>query len=482
MGSWALNLVTLFASAGGGGSSSGGGGGGGGGGGSSSSGGGSGSGVGMIFFLCFFLASAIGGKLYKKYRTVGSLSDWVWSRSYLWIICVVIMIASPIILAIIGPGVLPALVEALLGATFGMFFGATGSYDKAASSFRSVAKNRLAMAASKDKHWDEAYLDKGVRNIYKAYQGDWSNFRLGKCKGYMTERYYNHVELMLSAFQEMHRRNNTIVNSINNVVITNMTDAEDNKQDKFTAGITASLTDQLYDTNSGKLLYEATFDSAERWHFCRSNDSWLLDGITPATATMTVHEQQVQQFATKNGAYYSLDWGRMLLPTRGQLFSHGSLTISDVNNHVIGRLHDTGHIYSDGIIYQIYTYSEQPANDGGKVYLIGQITVPKYYGNILVRRRKGLLQLGVKGLQELQTEWADFNKKYQLFAENAEQVTSFELLNPKMMELLEAQPFEINLEVIDNAIYYYAPLRNITADNYATMLTILQAAYRELKM
>ena len=170
------------------------------------------------------------------------------------------------------------------------------------------------------------------------------------------------------------------------------------------------------------------------------------------------------------------------MPQSGQLFSDGSMQVSDINNHVIGRLVDTGRAVSDGIIYQIYTYSERPANEGGKVYLVGQITVPKYYGDILIRRRKGLLQFGVRGLREMTTEWADFNKKFQVFATSPEQVTSFELLNPQMMQWLEAAPFEVNLEVIGNSIYFYSQLGNISAKNYATMLSILQAAHRELKM
>lgn len=373
-------------------------------------------------------------------------------------------------------------------------------WGKKISKRQAKLSDELNKLAASDKAWNQGQMTLRARNVYTAYQRDWSNLDTQACKEYMTPHYFAHVELMLEAFRNMHRRNNVIIggksfsikdkNKLSNspidqhlaVTVDSFNDAPGKDEDSFTASTIASVTDQLIDTDTNKMLYENEFASFEEWRFKRHGDQWLLDGITPSTATMTVREQQIQQFAANNSAYYSLDFGRLLLPTRGQLFRGSSFTRSDVNNHVIGRLQDSNHLAADGIIYQIYTYSATPANDGGKVYLIGQITVPKKYGDILIRKRKGLVQLGVSGMNEVQTEWSDFNKKYQVLADDVEQVTSFELLNPKMMELLEAQPFEINLEVIDNSIYFYAPLSKTSAENYTTMLTILQAAYRELKM
>ena len=51
-----------------------------------------------------------------------------------------------------------------------------------------------------------------------------------------------------------------------------------------------------------------------------------------------------------------------------------------------------------------------------------------------------------------------------------------------MMQTLVDAPFAINIEVIDNAIYFYAPLSRTSAKDYQAMLSVLQAAYRELKM
>ena len=79
-------------------------------------------------------------------------------------------------------------------------------------------------------------------------------------------------------------------------------------------------------------------------------------------------------------------------------------------------------------------------------------------------------------------EWGEFNDKFQVFATSPDQVAAFELLNPTMMQALVDAPFSINIEVIDNAIYFYAPLSETSAKDYQAMLSILQAAYRELQM
>ena len=115
------------------------------------------------------------------------------------------------------------------------------------------------------------------------------------------------------------------------------------------------------------------------------------------------------------------------------------------------------------------------------MYLVGQIFVPKYYGNILVTPTKPS-RYTRKRLQKIEMEWSKFNQKYQVYTDNPSQIAAFELLHPTMMQRLADAPFAISLEVIDNTIYFYAPLESTNADNYAAMLSILQDAYRELKL
>ena len=68
---------------------------------------------------------------------------------------------------------------------------------------------------------------------------------------YLTERYGNHVNLMLAAFRESGRVNNTIVHRVDLIEIIDATNSDDNAQDQFTAHIMADITDQLIDSTNG---------------------------------------------------------------------------------------------------------------------------------------------------------------------------------------------------------------------------------------
>ena len=342
---------------------------------------------------------------------------------------------------------------------------------------------RLANAAAADPVWNTEYLLNGVRNVFLAYQRDWSNLNIAATSAYLTERYGNHVNLMLAAFRESGRVNNTIVHRVDLIEIIDATNSDDNAQDQFTAHIMADITDQLIDSTNGRVMSSSRFKLSEDWLFRRDGNSWRLDGINPSTAAERTRAGSIQRFAESSGAYYSLDWGRMLLPSRGQIFGGSVYKTADVNNHVIGRMQSTGRIFADDVIYQIYTYSQKPYDNSRVVYLVGQMFVPKLYGNILLCRTdiKGSHRKPF-GLRQIDMEWGEFNNKFRVYATSAEQVTAFELLHPAMMQTLVDAPFAINIEVIDNAIYFYAPLSRTSAKDYQAMLSVLQAAYRELKM
>lgn len=194
---------------------------------------------------------------------------------------------------------------------------------------------------------------------------------------------------------------------------------------------------------------------------------------------MLTYNAELEKFAAANKFCYSADWGWLLLPERGQLFGSGKFGLSDINNHVIG-------VYNN-VLIQLYTY----ISFGGdaKSYLIAQTSLPKSYGDIVVRRRRTGMNFKIRGLNKLSTEWGDFNKKYDIFASNAEQATSFELLNPLFMEKLEAIPFEVNIEVVDNVVYLYADENahgiassQEDASRYGAMLEVLKAAFIEMRM
>ncbi len=352
-------------------------------------------------------------------------------------------------------------------------------------------KAALVNASNSDSSWDEAQLTTGAENVFLAFQRDWSNNNIAATKAYLTANYANHIELMILALKQIGRVNDVGNPKINNAQIMAVNDSASNDQDSFVIGIEATAKDRLIDQPTQKVLYTSNQSFTEFWRFNRDGSSWRLDGIQPATEASWTSSPTLESFAANNGFYYSLDWGRLLLPTRGQLFNGGSFATADINNHCIGWYQST----YDRILTQIYTYRVNP--DKIDTYIIAQATLPRSYGNIVVRRKKGKFRFKIKGLYEVSTEWQDFNKMYQAFATSTEQATSLELLNPKYMEQLAAVPFDINIEVVDNILYLYAPLEGIaarskasgatnhsqsTADKYQMMLWAMAAAFKEMKM
>jgi len=177
--------------------------------------------------------------------------------------------------------------------------------------------------------------------------------------------------------------------------------------------------------------------------------------------------------------HYSLDWGWLLLPQRGQLFRHASFKESDVNNHVIGQWR--------GRIVQLYTYV--PVHRAAENYLVAQLTLPKSYGGIIIKRNSGWLGRGIlspQGYRRVSMEWPDFNKRYTVYATDVDEVTSFELLNPKFMADLYDQRLPFNIEVADNVVYLYAATTGLTVSGsqarYAAGLDVLAAAFKELRL
>ena len=58
-----------------------------------------------------------------------------------------------------------------------------------------------------------------------------------------------------------------------------------------------------------------------------------------------------------------------------------------------------------------------------------------------------------KGSEKYDFEWQDFNKKYEVYATDYDRLASFELINPKFMEVMYAIDENLVLEVTDNIIF-----------------------------
>lgn len=360
---------------------------------------------------------------------------------------------------------------ALVGAGAGLY----GWFGKIKQS--PLVKAALQRAALNDSAWDEAKLVEFSRRTFMKYQADWSSFNIGSIAKYTTADYAIFSSLLLRTLKDIDRVDQMEDVEIISSEIVNLNDSDDDSQDRFTVAFVARANDKLVEATSGNVLFTDKSDFTEYWDFERSGNTWLLAGITQNTMDLSTLNQQLAQFANQNKYFFNPDMGWLLIPKRGQLFGGAKFGTSDLNNHIIG-------LYNDKIIIQLYSYVENP-NVNSKPYTIAQATLTgKQYGEIVVRRRGGfrLFGGGIKGLEKVETEWPDFNKKYEVYATSYEQATSFELLNPSYMERLEALGYEVNIEVVDNVIYLYAPEIDTSVEVYQSMLDVLYEAFREMRL
>lgn len=340
------------------------------------------------------------------------------------------------------------------------------------------SKEDVQKAATSDRAWNYDQLISRVQTVFMAYQTDWSNFNLAGIQKYTTKHYYYHNQLMLAALHLRGRQNLVKEPKVLQVDIIEVNDDLNNAHDYFIAYVSGQADDQLVDTATNEILFEDNNPFEEYWRFERIDQVWMLAKIYQATANEIKQVTALETFANQQGFCYSADWGWLLLPKRGQLFSRADFGTSDINNHVIGVYHD--------VLIEMYTYVQaKKDNNIADNYLIAQTSVPKSYGNIVVRHKKkfsllsfDLLGSKINGLTKLSTEWGDFNKKYDVFASDTEKATSFELLNPKFMEQLEALIQDVNIEVVDNVVYIYSK----ELGHYESMLEVLKAAFKEMKM
>lgn len=448
----------IFALAGGGGSSSGGGGG--------SSGGGDGGGGGgdmLALIIGFFPMYGIGRVLAKVahgntgLKIVANIIGWVVAVAYL------------ILLASLMGGFIGTLYG--LAGMAGMGTGLYAVFTKIKQGFS--AHKQLQVAAAQDAAWDEAKLTEYAKATFLKYQQDWSKLDTESMKAYLTPNYHYHASLLVYILKLMGRKNIVEDVVITDATIITINDSTDNSQDRFTIVMSGHALDQLVEATDNSQLFVNTSTFTEYWHFVRSDKTWLLDSISQSTADLMSINQGLIEVAMKHNYRYSEDMGWLFIPKRGQLFGGARFGTSDINNHIVG-------MYNETLLVQVYSYVQDPTSNT-RPYVIAQVSVPKQYGNIVVRRKK-MLQMGIRGLERVETEWTKFNDKYEVYASGYEQATSFELLNPTYMEQLEALPFEVNIEVVDNVVYLYTNERGTDVATYEIMLDILEKAFKEMRL
>lgn len=363
------------------------------------------------------------------------------------------------------------------------------------------AHTAYVKAEANDPAWDNI-VDQ-AKQVFSDFQYDWSDFNETNMATYLTPHYQAHIRLVLRALQQLNRQNKMADIHIDSAVIFNISDQAVNANDNFDIEFRASVSDQLIDTSDGSVIFTNPSTIKEVWHFVRSDAKWLLDSIAQLDAESLIEKGysaqtvlgdadkpavRILNFANQNNFFYNADFGWMLLPRRGSLFGAASFGHSDINYHVIGEYHN--------VLVQFYQYVPIPKNEHKisdyfawfyrpgyvtQACTIAQTTLPKTYGNIVVRQRGAFdaLALTPSGMQRVTLEGVDFDKRFLVYTTDFDQVSSLELLNPAFMEKLLAAPYEINIEIVDNSLYLYSPDDNA---DYGEMLTMLQSAFEEMKL
>ena len=321
----------------------------------------------------------------------------------------------------------------------------------------------------------EKRIHKAAEHIFKSYQEDWTEFRLDDIKTFTTDHYYEHASLMLELLKNLKRTNKVSKLKVHKVYLLDAVDDKTTLPANIRVAFDFSGLDEVITDDGEKLYSSFATNAVETWNFIYDGENLKLDGIAQPTESAPHLIKSLADFSKENKLFYSPDWGRYALPSRGLIFGGASMKIADINNHIIGKWGD--------LLVQLYTYAEYPGKATSSYYLVGQINVPKDYLGVIVKSRK--FKAGNKpdkSYEKFEMEWNDFNKRYEVYAASRDALPAFELLNPKFMEYLYSKNPSYNLEVVDNVIYMYVGLTHITEKDYAELLEILQKAFDELKM
>jgi hypothetical protein len=329
------------------------------------------------------------------------------------------------------------------------------------------------MAQKSDASWNNEKLIARVGEVFTRFQNDWSNLNAENMRDYLSENYFKRMVLEMNVLKNEGRRNIMENVQLKSAVILEAVDELDNSKDKFVAEVDGKAKDILFDTVLNKNLYVDNDPFTEYWTFVREGENWKLDLIKQATENAAMIENKIAEFSTRNNFFYDPDFGWLMMPNKGVIFKKTSFKNSDINNHVIG--------YFKGKIIEIFTYVSNTQNDQtfSTNYIVAQTVLPKSYNDILVRRKRKFFNFGPRGLRRIRTESNDFDNRFCLWADKNDQATSFELLTPNFMEKIYSLPFELNIEVVGNFLYFYAKSRKDI--DYDKMLEILSWAFDEME-
>lgn len=305
------------------------------------------------------------------------------------------------------------------------------------------------------------------REIFLVFQSSWSKFDLVNMQKLTSQAFYKKMVLELNVLKNYQRQNDMQSVKIQKFYLQQSSFSTSS----FVAFVQASATDKLIDLRDNKLIFVDNSVFSEYWYFIRENGVFVLDRIEQTTASTAKKIPAIEQFASANGFYYDIDFGWLMMPSRGAIFGPSGFGNADINNHVIG--------YHKDKIVEFYSY-EPKAGAGMTPLVVAQAILPRHYDDILVTQKSWYnFKPKQKGLTKIETESVDFNKKFAVWAADIDKATSFELLAPNFMERIYALSSEINIEVVDNVLYIYSLDQSIAYDQ---LLEILNWAFEEMKL
>jgi hypothetical protein len=325
---------------------------------------------------------------------------------------------------------------------------------------KKIRKQELARASTPE----GAAAVARVKEIFPIFENGWAAMDVVALKTVLSAEYLKRMVLELSVLKAEGRKDN-----MENLVLRQVGLSADVTDQKFRARVYAAAKDILWDVAENRALFTDGAPFTEYWRFIKEDGVWKLDGIDQVTVSAAMIEQKVMDFASRNGFYYDPDFGWLMLPNKGAIFSSSSFGKSDINNHVIGW-------YRNKVV-EFYTYA--PTAGKSPNWLVAQAILPKSYNDILIRRKR-LLDFAPKGLTHITLESLAFNEKFDVFVAPGDEVSSLELLAPNFMEKIESLPFELNIEFVGSFLYFYTKDRG--AEAMDDMLSVISWAFDEMKL
>lgn len=331
--------------------------------------------------------------------------------------------------------------------------------------------SEITEAEIKDSVWNKEKLLQTAENTFLTFQKAWGEIDIKSMEVILEPEMYKRISLELSVLNNEKRRNPTVITKIHDITIVDVDDEIDNNLDSFSVQFRASADDKLIEEETKKILFRDRSIFEETWDFVRNNNNWQLKAIHQATEDINSLIPSISDFAQKNNFFYNPDFGWLMLPNKGVLFKDSKFGNTDINNHVIGY-------YRDKIV-EFYTMTIWQGQNNHTDYLIAQAILPIEYKDILIRRKHLLNFFGPSGLRKHEMESNEFIKEFDVYSDENDNISTFELLTPNFMENIMKLPFELTIEVVGNTLYLST--KDNSAD-YDKMLEILSYAFDEMKM